>query len=197
MSRAKKIKPIYSNKIASILKEGGVGVLPTDTLYGIVGSTRIPQVVKRIYEIRKRDQKKPCIVLIASLKSLEEFGIHISPARKKTLQKLWPGPVSVIFPCRLKKYQYLHRGTKTLAFRMPADERLRKLLQRTGPLVAPSANIAGKPPARSLLQAKFYFKNALDFYVAGEKQKNQSSTLISFKGKKIEIKRKGVSQIPY
>ncbi len=191
------MKFVYTPKIASIIKEGGVGILPTDTLYGIVGSARIPQAVERIYELRSRDRRKPCIVLIPSLQSLEEFDIHLSVARKKTLQKLWPGQISVILPCRLKKYHYLHRGTKTIAFRVPANKHLRKFLLRTGPLIAPSANMAGKLPAHSLAQAKSYFKKSLDFYLAGEKQKNQPSTLISFKGKKIEIKRKGVIQIPY
>ena len=191
------MKSVYTPKIASIIKRGGVGVLPTDTFYGIVGSARIPQAVERIYALRKRDRKKPCIILIPSLNSLEEFGIYTSDARKKTLQKLGPGPISVIFPCGSKKYQYLHRGKKTLAFRIPRKVDLRKLLQRTGPLVAPSANIAGKPPARSLSQAKAYFKSSLDFYVAGEKQKSQHSTLILFKGRNIEIKRKGAGQMPH
>jgi L-threonylcarbamoyladenylate synthase len=190
------MKSPYSSKIASVLTRGGVGVLPTDTLYGIVGSARIPPAVERIYELRRRDRNKPFIILIPSLKSLEDFGIRVSGARKKIVQKIWPGPISIIFPCRLKKYHYLHRGTKKLAFRVPAKHDLKKFLQLTGPLIAPSANVAGKPPARSLSQAKFYFKNSLDFYVAGEKQKGQPSTLISFKGKKIEIKRKGGVQIP-
>lgn len=187
----------YHTTIVAIIKKGGVGVIPTDTLYGIVGSARIPQVVERIYNLRKRDPKKPFIILIHSLKSLEEFDIHVSESRRRVLKKLWPGPISIIFPCRLKKYQYLHRGTKTLAFRVPAKHDLRKFLKHTGPLVAPSANIASKPPARSLSQAKSYFKNSLDFYVSGGKQKSQPSTLISFKGRKIEVIRKGAIQILY
>lgn len=180
----------YEPKIVAIIKKGGVGVIPTDTLYGIVGSARTPQAVERIYNLRKRDLKKPFIILISSLKSLEEFGIHVSTPRRKILKNLWPGPISIILPCPSKRYQYLHRGTKTLAFRIPAKHDLREFLKHTGPLVAPSANIAGKPPARSLSQAKSYFKNSLDFYLSGEKQKSKPSTLIAFKGRKLEIIRK-------
>jgi L-threonylcarbamoyladenylate synthase len=143
-----------NKEIVKILKNGGVGVLATDTIYGLVGSALSKKAVARIYKIRKRDRKKPFIILIGSLDDLKLFGVKASSRLTNFLKKNWPGPLSVILPC----------GNKTLAFRLPAKKRLIKILKQTGPLVAPSANISGRPPAKDIKEAKKYFGNKVDFY---------------------------------
>ncbi|NTW27467.1 MAG: threonylcarbamoyl-AMP synthase [Candidatus Moranbacteria bacterium] len=163
--------------IAPILKLGGVGIVPTDTLYGIVGSALDKKTVERIYELRKRELGKPMIILISSLNDLKKFGVVCSAAQKNVLKKLWPGKVSVVFGCKLKKWEYLHRGKNSLAFRLPADEELVSLLKKVGPLVAPSANLAGKNPATTYLEAKKYFGEEVDFYVDWGKLKSKPSTI--------------------
>ena len=155
-----------------ILKSGGVGVLPTDTLYGIVGSALNKKSVLRIYKLRKRNPKKPMIVLIGDMRhaTWKKFGMKLSTTHYKLLTRLWPNAVSVILPLPAGrqgagKFAYLHRGTKTLAFRFPKPKWLRELLKKTGPLVAPSANWEGKPPAKTIREAKKYFSDKIDFYV--------------------------------
>jgi L-threonylcarbamoyladenylate synthase len=149
------------------IKNRGVGVLATDTLYGIVGSALDESVVERIYKLKNRDTTKPLIILISDIKDLELFKIKINDGLKEKLNSYWPGPVSVILPCSSNKFNYLHRGTKSLAFRIPNKEPLRKLLGQTGPLVAPSANPEGLPPAQTITQAKEYFGSKTDFYEEG------------------------------
>src|SRR3989344_4954201 len=91
-------------KIIKILKRGGIGVLPTDTLYGLVGLALNKKTVELIYKVRKRNPKKPLIILISSLKDLELFGIRLSSPTKKILNKLWPGKVSIILDCPSRVY---------------------------------------------------------------------------------------------
>lgn len=167
--------------ITPILKLGGIGVLPTDTLYGVVGSAFDKKAVERIYTLRKRDLHKPMIVLISAFSELKMFDITLNTAQKKVLGNFWPGKVSVVLDCKGKKFQHLHRGKNTLAFRFPADEELIKLLKKTGPLVAPSANLAGEKPATNYLEARRYFGEEVDFYVDGGKLKSKSSTLVEIK----------------
>jgi len=69
-------------KIIKILKEGGIGVLPTDTIYGLVGSALNKETVEMIYKIRKREKTKPFIILISSPKDLKIFEIKIKPFQK-------------------------------------------------------------------------------------------------------------------
>src|SRR3989344_3633535 len=76
-------------QIVTTLRNGGVGVVPTDTIYGIVGSALNPQAVERIYKLRRRNPKKPMIILIGSLGDLRLFDIRPSRKMKKLLKKFW------------------------------------------------------------------------------------------------------------
>ncbi len=181
-----------SFSIINILKQGGVGVLPTDTLYGLVGSAREPQAVERIYALRHRQPSKPLIILISSLNDLKTFGIKLTPSTCSLLTDLWPGPVSIILPlagspARLKKLAYLHRGKKSLAFRLPKPKWLRDLLKKTGPLVAPSSNLAGEPPATTIGEAKKYFGKQVDFYLASGNLSGPASKLVNLTNNKIKV----------
>jgi L-threonylcarbamoyladenylate synthase len=190
-----------NQNIVSLIRKGGVGVIPTDTIYGIVGSALNKKTVERIYRLRKRNPKKPMIVLISSVADLKRFGVRINSKTSRILKKLWPGKVSVILPLvrsqksKVKSLKYLHRGTNTLAFRLPKPAVLRKFLEKTGPLVAPSANWEGKPPATTIREAKKYFGNKMDFYVDGGKLKSLPSTLVVIHGKRVKILRKGAGRI--
>jgi len=167
------------------IKEGEIGVIPTDTIYGIVCSAFNKKKVERLYELRKRDLKKPMIVLISSLKDLELFNVKID---KKIADKYWPGKTSIILP--IKKFEYLHRGKKSLAFRLPKDENLINILKVSGPIVAPSANVEGKEPATTIEEAKKYFGENVNFYLSAGKLKSKPSKIISLIKGKVEVVRK-------
>lgn len=166
------------SECVTFLKQGGVGIYPTDTLYGLLGSALNRRTVARIYKVRKRNPKKSFIVLISSEKDLMSFGISPSPRLRKFLKKIWPGPVSVILGCPFKKFEYLHRGTEGLAFRVPKSRSLRLFLKKTGPLVAPTANFEGEPPAETTEEAKRYFGNTVDFYFGKARKRGSPSTLV-------------------
>jgi len=168
------------NKIAEILKNGGIGILPTDTIYGIVASALDEGAVLKVYELRKRNPEKPFIILISSYGDLDLFGVELSAPVKKVLDKIWPGKVSVILNCESEKFEYLHRGTKTLAFRFPDKKDLIELLKETGPLIAPSANFEGELPALTIKEAENYFGSKVDFYEDAGKLESLPSTLIKF-----------------
>jgi L-threonylcarbamoyladenylate synthase len=142
---------------AERLKEGEIGVIPTDTLYGVVGSALQQKVVDRIYKLRHRQLDKPLIVLIGSWEDFRLLKIQIDDRLRSLLQKVWPGPVSVIVSTPGQDLEYLHRGTYGIALRMPAKTQLRELLAQTGPIVAPSANLAGEQPAETIEEARSYF----------------------------------------
>ncbi len=169
--------------------------MPTDTIFGLVGSALSRNTVERIYGVRKRKPEKPFVILIASMGDLDLFKIKTDNFSKKTLNRVWPGKISVILPCPHKRFAYLHRGTKGLAFRLPDKTWLRNLLKKTGPLVAPSANPEGLAPAKNIKEAKRYFGKKIDFYAGGKKADKLSSTLIQIKDKKIIILRQGGARI--
>ncbi|GEM_PF-220373 len=161
------IRQAQGKLVEDVLLRGGVVVMPTDTTYGVVGSALNEKAVNEIYRLRKRDLDKPFIVLIADRKDLKKFGVVLTEVQSKILDKVWPGPVSVILSCPPDKLAYLHRGKKTLAFRLPQKPELQRLLRQTGPLVAPSANPQGHPVAKDISEARAYFGYHVGFYQDG------------------------------
>ncbi len=184
-------------KAEKVLKSGGVIVAPTDTLYGILAKAESKKGVDKVYKIKGRDKHKPCIVLITSLSDFKKFNISLSDDQKVFLNRVWPGKVSVILPCIHKKLQYLHRDTKTIAFRMigPRNRNLFHLIKDVGPLVAPSANIQGAKPASTIWEAKKYFGNNVDLYMCGGTRKSKPSALVEYKNGKLVVLRKGAVEI--
>lgn len=171
------------------IKNGEVGVLPTDTLYGLVGSALLPQSVEKIYSLKKREPSKPLIVLISKISDLEKFSVILDDKLENFLKSIWPGPVSIVLPCA--DFDYLDRGTGKIAFRLPAKEDLRQLISESGPLVAPSANPESASPAKNISEAKKYFGEGADFYIDGGEFSGEPSSLVEYKNGKFVILRKG------
>ncbi len=190
-----KNKKLDHSVIIEVLKQGGVGVIATDTLYGLVGQALNKKTVRRVYQIKGRQPRKPLIILISSLKDLNLFNIKISSTVRKVLSKLWPGRISVILNCPHKHFFYLHRGTNTLAFRLPKKASLIKILKQVGPLTAPSANPEGLKPAKTIKEAKKYFGCRAEFYLDEGKLDSLPSTLLEIKNRKIKILRQGAIKI--
>ena len=179
------------------ISRGQIGVIPTDTIYGIVCSALSEQAIERLYRIRERNEYKPCLVLIPDASILAQFGVTLDASLKEALARVWPGAVSVILDCPDERFAHLHRGTKTLAFRVPADKKLREFLRESGPILAPSANPEGKSPARTVEEAKKYFGTEVDFYIDGGRVEGTPSTLMAFSDGKICVLRQGVTRVSH
>ncbi len=159
---------------------GKVAVIPTDTIYGIVACATNESLVKKVYEIKKRTPDKPFIVLIADIADLGIFNVSLPIDLLSQLKDYWPGPNSLILSCDNTKFNYLSRGTKSLAFRLPDDKKITDFIRKTGPLIAPSANPEGQEPAIDISVAIKYFNNQIDYYVDFGKIIGHPSNLIDF-----------------
>jgi len=182
-------------KLIKLIKDGGIGVIPTDTIYGLICSANDREAVNALYKIKGRDTDKPLIILISNIKELRNYGVVLSKIQLDFLKKNWPGKKSIIFSAEPGENDYLQRGSNTLTFRLPADNKLLSLLQKTGPLVAPSANPQGKSPAENIDDIMNYFIGQVDFVVDGGNITGVPSTLVSFVGDKPKVLRQGTEKI--
>lgn len=168
------------SEIAALILSGKIGVIPTDTQYGLVCAALDETAVERVYEVRGRTAAKPCVALAASLEQL----LDTDGLDRNTLlmaEKYWPGPVSVVVPCKKNVMRHIHRGGGSIAIRIPNKPELLALLDKSGLLLAPSANLQGEPPAATIAEAQGYFGDRIDFYVDGGTLKDATpSTLITF-----------------
>ncbi len=182
-----------NDSVANLLQPpNSVGVLPTDTVYGLVAQAHDIEAVQRLYALKHREHK-PGTLIAASIDQLVELGLK--RRYLTTVSRFWPGAVSVITPCG-PELGYLHQGKLSLAVRIPDAPALRALLERTGPLLTSSANDPGHPTAVTIDQARTYFGETVDFYIDGGDLADQKpSTVIRIVDDEIEVIRQGAVTI--
>ena len=174
----------FDNKeeVVMRLKRGEVGIIPSDTIYGI-SSLVDDEAMERIYEIKERPQSKKLIVL-SDKASLESLGLIVPDS----IMALWPSPLTVILPTK---------EGETLAVRVPDDKYLLTLLSETGPLFSTSVNISGKPSLETFEEIYPVFSDRVDFIVRKENiVKGESSTLLDATKKPCRVIRQGAYKVP-
>ncbi len=170
-------------KVSASLNRGGICVIPTDTIYGIVAADCFTESVFRIYKIKKRSEDKPFIRLIGSLDNLAFYTARLLP---KKLMAYWPGPLTVIFP---------GVRSETVSIRFPDDPFLNGLFCMLDhkALVAPSANISGEENIYESDRLIETFSGKVSTIVCLKKglQKKRASTIIDISAGPVKLIREG------
>ncbi|OVE75316.1 threonylcarbamoyl-AMP synthase [bacterium E08(2017)] len=132
-------------KAVDELNNGGVVVIPTDTVYGLACRVDDSEAIEQIYKIKSREKAKQLPILAADVESVERYGASISDEERKLMQKFWPGPLTIVLK--------VHGGTE--AFRIPESEMALDVIRGAGGLLrVTSANVSGKPPAATAVEAR-------------------------------------------
>jgi L-threonylcarbamoyladenylate synthase len=177
-----------------LIKPNTVGILPTDTVYGLVARACDAEAVSRLYRLKDRSGGKPGTIIAADLSQLEDLGLK--HRYLKAVEQYWPGAVSVIIPVSDPRLAYLHQGKMGLAVRVPDNKGLLELLKETGPLLTSSANHPGEPTASTAEEAKSYFGSDVDFAVdGGDLSGHKPSTVIRILDDAVEVLREGAVKI--
>ena len=181
------MKIISLSEAAGLLRTGAVGIMPTDTVYGLVTLATDEVAVERFYALKSREAK-PGTLIAASTDQLLALGVPATEVEK--VAQYWPNPLSAVLS--VPGRNYLTQDVGTLAMRVVADAKIHQLLEQTGPLITSSANQPGQPPAMTIDQAVAYFGDSIDFYVDGGEIKDVlPSTIIRPTPDGIEILRQG------
>ena len=174
-----------------LLREGGVVVYPTETVYGIGCIPSDPDAAQRICELKGRaDKPLPliCADIIAARKVVE-----MTPEAEKLAAKFWPGPLTMVLPAKVKYSMWVQRGAKTLGVRVSPYPIAQKLAKEAGGMiVSTSANISGDEPAKSAGEATKIFGNKVDIILdGGPSPSAESSTVVDLSGEEVWLLRKG------
>lgn len=184
----------FDDKVIELLGAGAVGFMPSDTIYGLSCLALERKSVEKIYELKQRDPKKPFVILLSS--PVQATSLGLTMAELQPVTGFWPAPLTVVCKVDDSAPRFLHRGTHSLAVRVPDDESLRRLLAQTGPLISTSANIQAQKPIDNVDEARKVFGDKLDFYVDTGKLSAKPSTIIKLQNGKVEIIRPGAFQLP-
>ncbi len=145
-------------------------VYPTDTLWGLGVRPNDRRAVARLYALKGRPEGMPVSVAVSSYEELEPW-VVLSPERRGIVRATLPGPYTFLLPATPRARRVfvasILGGGGTLGIRIPDHPIARRLLARTGPLTATSANPHGRPPGRSLSEARRAFGSGVGAYVDG------------------------------
>jgi len=159
---ASEMKSAIIDLISGSLKIGQVLILPTDTIYGLSCLANNVSAIKRIYRLKKRNSKKPLIILVSSLAMLKKY-VYVSKAQSLFLKKVWKKnsrPTTIIFCHRGILPSELTGNSDSLAVRLPKSKFLIKILKKVKlPLVSTSLNISDQAVISNLQSLIHYFPN--------------------------------------
>lgn len=182
----------FDERVERLLKDGGVGFMPADTMYGLSAAALNRKAVERLYTLKRRRADSPFIILFSDIKMLNK--LSISGDQVSEAKKYWPGSLSFICETPTAP-RWLHKGLNSLAVRMPDHPQLLDLIERVGPIISTSANPAGQRPATNIQEAQSYFGDSLDFYVDAGDISGVPSTIARLKNGKLEVIRPGSLKI--
>lgn len=178
---------------AASLLDGGVGIIPTDTVYGIVAQATDEAATDRLYALKHREHK-PGTIIAADIQQLIDLGVDEQYLHRA--ERWWPGPLSIILPVG-ERFAYLHQGIGSLPIRLVPAGPVHTILEQTGPLITSSANMPGESPANTVDEAYGSFKDSVDFYVDdGDRSGRPPSTIVRMADDGFEIIRQGAVIIP-
>lgn len=181
------------NLLVNILNNGGLAVIPTDTVYGLVGDATNEKVIKKVFEIKQRENSKPLLILISNFDMLKNYVKNISSLELEIINKFWPGPLTIIFQNKKNLSDTLTANKNEIAIRMPNDKLLLDLINKLDkPVIATSANIAHKKTITSIDLLEDSIKNNVDYVYDNGFLEDKPSTIIKVIDNKVIIFRDGI-----
>ena len=177
-------------RACALLERGAVGVMPTDTVYGLVALAGNRSAVARVFEIKGRPASKPVPVLVAGVEDASELTFAGGVKARRLMEAFWPGPLTLVLKSR-PGVALPFQDPASLALRVPDCPFCIAVIERAGFVVAPSANQSGKPPPSRFGEADPELLGMVEFAVdGGTCPGGTESTVVGLTGG-IEIIREG------
>ena len=191
------IKKGYTEKhierAKEILENGGIVILPTDTVYGLSADCLNEEAIRKIYKLKHRNYSKACCVLVSNIKMIEEITEGISKKEENIINRFFPGALTIILEKNEKIPQIVTAGLDTIGIRMPDNNFLLDLITELGrPIVTTSLNLAGEESIVNLEKLSSAFKDNVDLIIdGGETKKKLASTIIRVEKEEVKVLRQG------
>lgn len=175
------------------LAAGSLVVIPTETVYGLGANAFNEVAVARVFEAKARPNFDPLIVHIASLEQAETVVSRLPPLALRLMERLWPGPLTLILPKREEIPDLVTSGLSSVALRFPANEIAQAVIRASGvPVAAPSANPFGYLSPTTAGHVVSMLGDKVDFIVdGGPCRVGVESTVLDVTGDRPRVLRPG------
>lgn len=186
----------YANcikKAVDVLNDGGILLIPTDTVWGLMCDCENIDAIDSIFKIKK-SPVKPLAILCGSLECLENLDVEISSYAKAIIDAFWPGALTIIFKTCSDRYINIMGSKKTIGVRIPNSQELNDLIRQYGkPLAATSANISGWSPPRTFEDIPDYIQTKVDYICKFNiNPSGNASTVIDCTSEKVKLIRERI-----
>lgn len=185
--------PTALERCQATLRDGGIVVVPTDTVYGVAAALEQPAAIARLYFAKQRPEDKPIPLLLAGPADLRRIARDVPAGADRLLARCTPGGLTLVVPAREGLPVELTGGRTTVALRLPEHAWLRRLIRETGgALPTTSANLSGEPPATTAEEAASALGDRVELIIdGGACPGGIASTVVEVTGKRPVILRAG------
>ncbi len=185
-------QPRLISQAVSVLRDGGIIIYPTDTIYGIGCDIMNKKAIEKIYWIKNRDKKKPFSFICSDLKNISDYA-KVSNYAYKTMKRLLPGPYTFILEGSRMVPKIMLTKRKTAGIRVPDHEICLNLVQALGhPIISTSADLPDKVMIADPSLLHDHYGASIDLVIDGGPVSHEPSSVVSLIGDEPEILRKGL-----
>lgn len=155
-------------KCAEMIREGKIGIFPTETVYGIGADARNSTAAQKIFEVKGRKSDNPFIVHISDFDMLKQVVKEPNEMEQKLIDAFFPGPFTLILEKKEEIPNVVTASLSTVGVRMPSSAIARKLIEEANtPICAPSANLSSRPSGTRIEDIQEEFDGKVDFMIDG------------------------------
>lgn len=182
-------------KTIQVLKNGGVVIFPTDTVFGIGARIDHEQAVERIFMLKKRSVTQAVPILVSSITMAKAYA-EVSPEVERLMARYWPGGLTIILPAKKNVPTSITGGTHTVGLREPNHHVLCNIIEKLGvPIIGTSANLHGEPSPTSVSELDPRLTPLVDYILPGECGGKKSSTILDCTRLPWKVIRQGIVEI--
>lgn len=183
----------------ALLQQGELVCFPTETVYGLGANALDSAAVAKIFQVKNRPADNPLIAHISDWQMLEQVVTSMPKEIKELAQQFWPGPLTLVLPRSPQIPQIVSAGLDTVAVRCPEHPIARELIRQAGvPVVAPSANLSGRPSPTCLAHCKEDLTGKVAAIIDGGPCTIglESTVLLPLGGRRLKLLRPGGITVP-
>lgn len=183
------------DKVVEVLKQGGIIVYPTDTIYGLGCDIFNKKAVNNIYQLKKRDKKKPLSIICFDFQQISEYA-KIPNYAFRLMKKSLPGPYTFVLQAKNKTPSNFISAKKTVGIRIPDNQICLSLVKKLGnPIITTSLNLTGEQVLTNPDQLDKELINKIDLIIDAGNLNNEASTIIDLTNDQPVLIRKGLGNI--
>jgi L-threonylcarbamoyladenylate synthase len=172
-------------KARQIIKNGGLIIYPTDTLYGLGADIFNQKAVEKIFTIKGRDFKKPISIMVSKIEEIRKLAF-LNQEQEKIVKGLLPGPFTIILKKKKNIPKILTAGSSKVGIRIP-DSKICQKLSKNLPITTTSANLSGQKPTLNIKKLAKIFDKQIDLILKGKDLSGKPSTIIDLTKKPFKI----------